>query len=456
MAILAAHLAASDLAQAASAARTVSIVASPATASQLAQLSRRNDVIADVITVDRREVRVRLDGSGGDGLSGRDLDLDPAQAGSAAVTHVSLDEVALVYYAPAGSAEALSTPLIRGSYPSLARVGPQEQALDCAGLDLEIARAGAIRWYARVHGATGFTPKQATGQHVHNGLVDFGVGVAVTLIVIGGGGVPWVGPHSGSTAPAPISMEAWQWAVTAADHRELGLLQLKRARGCPGRSSAAGAPTDLEVLAHVESAQADRAAGRITDPAFGLERVRWLDRLDPARNPEPADGPEQAAAVPQAAAPERAARAWAAERSAAEAAAGFEPLAAPAQPDGSLIVRDIRWFPGMNPLAHWRSLQLESSKALTGTLWITDRSLTVLSEAPGGALTGFGTSIPFDQIAAIENSTFGANSVVVVRRLDGHIDSFQLPGAMNRWRTASLADQVRARIDAHTTMASAH
>jgi hypothetical protein len=208
---------------------------------------------------------------------------------------IPLDKLALVYYAetPASTKSApaagrasenaspKSYPIAKSLFPVVPAVGDAERGMNCQELEREITRAGTIRWYARQHlGAIPFTRHEAAVQHAGNALKDvaIGVGVAIALVASGGGGGGFL---SGGAAPDSPGLEAYRWAVTAADGRELGLLALKRERACPSTAAPSGARTDLELLGEVEATHRALEAGQISDVDQRNQQTGLLDQLDP-------------------------------------------------------------------------------------------------------------------------------------------------------------------------------
>jgi hypothetical protein len=93
----------------------------------------------------------------------------------------------------------------------------------------------------------------------------------------GGGGGGWI-----SAPPTPADLEAFRWAITAADRREVGLLQLKRDRLCSARSIPSGELTDLDVLSKIESTRRALDAHQLSDQDQMKQQTEFLDLLDPA------------------------------------------------------------------------------------------------------------------------------------------------------------------------------
>ncbi|MBV8341254.1 MAG: hypothetical protein JO173_02625 [Gammaproteobacteria bacterium] len=258
--------------------QTHMLVPSYSNVAELNALAHKSNVVADGLTVGRKECVLRLDGKGGGAFSGQDVTVNYPPETSPEVFRIPFEQLALVYYVAvrAGNKGAPSYGPVKESYPSLAAVGAVERGLDCSALDVEVARAGAIRWYARQSGAMPFTEHEALVQHGKNAAKDVGLTVIALLFAVGGGISPL---HSSG---ATVSVEAFRWAVRAADRRELGLLQLKRARDCPARTTPGGDNTDLEILTQVEGNRAALKAGEISDLIQITRQTQLLDRLDPA------------------------------------------------------------------------------------------------------------------------------------------------------------------------------
>jgi hypothetical protein len=248
---------------------------------ELVSLSQKPGLVARVITIDRKEFALLLDGHGnGEALSGQS-----SVGADGVTTRVPFDRLALVYY---GSLrEVYST---RNAYASLENVGDAEQRLDCAALELEIARAGAIRWYERRSGATPFTEHEARMQHGKNAGKYFAntLIIATDVMILaasGGNGAAFVPPMS-------VSADALRWRVTAADRRELGLLRLKRSRSCPATALPGGDTTDLGILQSVEATQRALDAHEISDDNQVTQETQLLDQFDPQPQPEPEPEPD--------------------------------------------------------------------------------------------------------------------------------------------------------------------
>ncbi len=266
------------------------IVPSRSTAVELESLSQKSNVLADVLTIDRKEYVLQLDGSGDHALSGHILIREAAGKGETETPIIRLpfEQLALVYYfeiPPA--ANQRPDHLVKDKYPSLPAVGSAERKLNCNELDLETARAGTIRWYARQHpGVVPFTEHEANARYGRNALKYTGEGLLVIVALMGatgfgGGGGGGGGCWTCSALPAPVDLEALRWAVTAADRRELELLQLKRDRPCPAHAIPDGEFTDLDILSKIEATRRDLDAHQLSDRDQMKQQTEFLDRLDP-------------------------------------------------------------------------------------------------------------------------------------------------------------------------------
>lgn len=256
---------------------TTMLVPSGDNSSELMKLSHRDDVMADIFTVDRKVRHMVLDGAGADALSGRDLD---APTGSGAVIRIPFDQVALVYYRGGGKPS-------QDVFPSLAAVGPIEQAMGCDSLLVESQRAETVRWWARVTGAMPFTAHEISQQRTHTAEMVAGAVVAWPLLLYGAvAGVaqlavdPVMNP-GGKPLPHFVSVNAYRWAVTAADRRELGLLRLKRDHVCAARTVGKGSGTDLTILADIDDSVRALAAKQLAEDEQMARQTRWLDQFYP-------------------------------------------------------------------------------------------------------------------------------------------------------------------------------
>jgi hypothetical protein len=154
----------------------------------------------------------------------------------------------------------------KDQYPLLLNVGEVEQGLDCTQIDLELARAEAVRWYLRSEGVMSSAPireqepaqHQATAKEV---TMNVGAVVGCTLIFAGCNSVPVRKP------PEVRAMES-------TDQRIAGLLQLKVDKVCTGRPTLRPGATDLDVWSSLGKANAHSSDNLVMETAA-------LDLLSP-------------------------------------------------------------------------------------------------------------------------------------------------------------------------------
>jgi hypothetical protein len=201
--------------------------------------------------------------------------------------------LALVYYAdPAqqwvSQRDRMPT---KPSYPTLRAPDAGDGALACDGLAVELARAESLRWFARNEGAMAYTDKQRLERHAANFAEDVAITAAVIIMVaaaggggagLGGGGASSGPPEDPShrTLESQVGGERLRWAVTAADSRILGLLRLRRDKGCAERPTLVAGRSDLQNLLAIEDLRRESAA-RPSDEAMMHEVTHLLDELGP-------------------------------------------------------------------------------------------------------------------------------------------------------------------------------
>jgi hypothetical protein len=175
---------------------------------------------------------------------------------AAAPTSVRLGSIVLAFLAACGCAYQ---PTIQ--HPMARPVRPEDAALDCAQLDAAILKTDTVRWVVRDDGGTLESSRHRAARYSANVLV-----VPLSFAF----GVPGYIPDAGSAV------------LDAADHRIVGLLQLKRAHGCPPSETSEDGMTDLQLLDLLEPLM----------PASGDADRQMLDRrtalLDHLRAPLPA------------------------------------------------------------------------------------------------------------------------------------------------------------------------
>jgi hypothetical protein len=266
------------------------IVPSRDTVVEIEKLNRRSDVVMDVLSVDRTEHRLRLNGAGGAVLSGRDLSPDTADQ----MIKIPFDQLGLVDYRIVSDQQ-------RGDWrpsreiPKLPSTGPQDHRLGCEELDVELSRAGTIRWYARQSGAEPFTAHDARVQHAKTaGMV--GIAVLLSPVLIATAPLISAGAtishdistsHAKSNTPNDSSQShhdpspETRWAITAADRREIGLLEIKRDSSCPAHALPDSETTDLDILNQIESTRIALAAHQISDQEQMNQQTNLLNQFDP-------------------------------------------------------------------------------------------------------------------------------------------------------------------------------
>jgi hypothetical protein len=144
-------------------------------------------------------------------------------------------------------------------HPKLTAVGSMEKEMDCAQLDLALDRADTVRWLIREDGGRLETRSARAARYAAN------VVLAVPLSVL---------------ARQPIFFPGGGHSVlNAADVRICELLQLKRYRGCPARSTALPGKDDLMLLSELEPLQAMIDAGKGDEAVLLEQRTRLLDGL---------------------------------------------------------------------------------------------------------------------------------------------------------------------------------
>jgi hypothetical protein len=399
--------------------RSTMLVPSRTTIPELEKLSREANTTADAITVNRETYLIQLDGAGAQALTGRNIGDNRSRDNSGNIVRIPFDELALVYY------PSLRLPRPE-KYPLLPIVGAAEQRLSCDELAVELGRTGAIRWYARRQGAMPFTESEAVVQHTKNAGI-FAAKVALSAVIVGslafgGGGDVFDGEHA---PPVMASVEAFRWAVTAADRRELGLLRLKRDHHCAAQDASAGA--DLSILEQIEQSNNELSAKRVTDQQQMDLQTRLLDLLDPPH--------EDSAA--------------AAKRIAHQLFQG----------DGDVLAvfSDAVWYPNASETSILKAATLEQ----TGVVIITKSSVAFLrGSLPTDASRGTTEAdlrIPYSAIVAIgvkgcSLTWFSGFCAATITQTGGRIDWFGIPNrewaGLDRPKTEAAAEMLRSAVRA--------
>jgi hypothetical protein len=384
------------------------LVPSRSTIPQLELLSRQTDMTVDVITVKREIGRIQLDGSGGSALTGFDIDAAPPPGGRNPAVRIPFDDLALIYYPTRGLRN-------QETYPALPPVGVAEQALNCGDLAVELGRTEAIRWYARLQGGKPFTERDAATQHDKNAAI-FATKVVAAFLIIGsipyGGGGSFISPSIAE--PNPVSVEAYRWAVTAADRRELGLLELKRDRRCAARETGTEGGTDLAIRERIADSRRDLAAKQITDREQMDRQTQLLDLLYPV----PPTLPLATAAA-----------------SRAEASAF------------NRVNYDVEWRANTDGEQH-PSATL-NKMPLSGHITFTDEGLIFVGRPIFGRREDKTVSIPFTDLTDAAVCQYGAWRGVVITHQDGHKDTFSFvrgKSVFDPTATQEVRDLLKSRI----------
>jgi hypothetical protein len=269
-------------------------------AKQVAALGHASGSIIDVLTVSGEENYLLLKSVTDNGLTGDPIDPDSTEPVLDQSVTLPFNQAALIYYAEPRSAGKHADILKAGgrrpfpaknSYPQLPAAGAAEQGLSCMQLEVELSRAEALRWFARNEGLMGYTPGQVLEHHA----VTTAAVVAVAFLVVAGGGYGGGIPNfSGPPASQKdatrglrdqVGYEQLRWAITAADSRIAGLLRIKRAKGCAGRSTLAD-DSDLQILQQFDALGDGSATKKLSGVALLHEQTRLLDALGPRPLPE--------------------------------------------------------------------------------------------------------------------------------------------------------------------------
>ncbi|HUL81908.1 MAG TPA: hypothetical protein VL131_07195 [Gammaproteobacteria bacterium] len=254
-------------------------------ASELQTLAENVGGTAELMTVTGDDYLVTL-GAGSPGavhgteLYGDHRDLD-----------VPFESLALVYYTNPSRSTKNPRPTPRENrFPRVSAVGKAERDMSCEALDVELARVAAVRWFARSFGALPYTHADAMKVHARNVGIGFGIAVAA-IVVVGamaecpvcfGGTGGWPGDAGGqSYGLSTVPPEKLRFAVTAADERIAGLLQLKSEKSCEARPALQEGSTDLELWSKVSSLTAATGAAEDADRIALLARTEAFDLLGP-------------------------------------------------------------------------------------------------------------------------------------------------------------------------------
>jgi hypothetical protein len=274
------------------------VVASSVEKEQVQALNKKMGAVADVLTVTGEEHYFVIE-TAADGTLGGHL-VDPVQRSVLPDQdfRAPFDDIAVVYYVEQPKSARAKVPgtgqrrLVpnKPAYPKLAMPGPREKNLSCDALGVDLARAEAVRWFARNQGAMGYTPEQAALRHATN-AAEYTAITAIVLLALASGAAPNINfspPQPldpNRTLATQIGEENLRWSVTAADSRIIALLQLRRDRGCADRPTLTGF-SDLQNLVALDGLRQGRSAAHLSDQARMHEQTRLLDELGPLALPE--------------------------------------------------------------------------------------------------------------------------------------------------------------------------
>lgn len=367
--------------------KTMLLVPSLGQVREIEALSRQPGSMVELLTISGHSQYLLLNRSENREFSGHVV--DPSSAGEALLTDrtatVSFDDVALVYFTtPPTKPDSLVAWIPdHSSVPSLPAPGTEDRRASCAELDVELARAEAIRWHARNQGMLPFTTGEAAGIHAKT-LARYTVGPFAALFA---GAAGCLGCSAYILLKHPVANEELRWAVTAADRRILGLLEVKQSKQCGARAVTGTDGGDLGILKEIEGARREQAAGHIIEAALLTQETSWLDKLNPA------------------------------------------PLLPERQPGfikdygegAAATYSSAIWVPDTGTLSG-----LGSDRRWHGTLVLTEKTLIVQRTPNEGETTGQELRIPYADIASVDIKRKMRAHWVVVTRPDGHVDSFML------------------------------
>ena len=355
-----ASLAATLLGACASTPKSTMLVPSRTTVTELEKLSHQAGTSVDVLTVNRKEWDFQLDAGDGSALIGHD---------HGEVVRIPLDNLALVYYSAAEMPKW-------DVYPSLPEVGPAERGLSCDELDVELSRTETVRWYARTQGALPFVAHERAALNAEKALKGVGEAAWVVLEMYGGYG------GSGGRGQGGPNLDAYRLAVTGADRRIIGLLDLKRKGSCAAQQARQGGETDLALLSQIEESRQALAVKQITDQEYSSRKTALLDLFDPL--------------LPEA------------------VAAG---VAGPMQG-----YERVTWYSSVDATANLKALITQLG--LRGGIKLTDEELEFQPEPGADAPLGDAVHLRYAEVANVVVADHGQWRGVVVTGRDGRKDTF--------------------------------
>ena len=352
----------------------------------LEKLSAQTGTVTQLLTVAGHEKWLLLEHSDNAAFVGHSFDgaTGFASMGTGPIEQVPFDSIALAYYATPPHPFENAVPAELLAFPSLPTPGAVEQGATCADLDVELARAETVRWYARDQGAVPYTSGQITATHAKNAAKYTGEALLV-FIALGGGGGNCCGP--GQATPAVLSVEDWRWAVTGAERRVVALLELKQAKHCASRAVDGASGGDLGILEGIEGDRRERETGHINEAAQLSQETAWLDKL----NPLPL-GPRNA----------------------------YGRIVDYGE-GASQNFGNAQWLAGVDFSAH-----MKASKVWEGTLVLTDKSVILQEKSDKPSANPTLVRISLADMMSVEIKARLGATFVVVTQVNGHVDTFWL------------------------------
>jgi len=378
--------------------KTAMVVPSGKAAPDLVKLSHQAGATADVLTVKREPLRLRLNESDGNALQGLDLD-ELARSGRRVAVRVPFDELALVY-------DTTGAIPHEATYPSLPVAGADEQKFSCEEADLELQRTEAIRWYARQQGGTPFSTHEIARQHEKKAIYYAAIVLLAAAVAsaecahgLSHGCSPSMPPMGPPPTPRVISLQAFRGSVNAADSREIALLQIRREKSCPAQATYQEGDTDLAILERIEQAQREVVAHKLSEVEQLRQQTRWLDELDPQFD---------------------------------DAGARMRSLVRSLLPtDGPVAAffGKARWYSNVAHISYIRA----DSQGLSGSVVITSTSIAFVDggladSAATGSATGTVLRIPYSEIAVVDAGQILPSGAVAVSitLASGQVDRFEI------------------------------
>ena len=391
------------------------VVASIGHTADLQKLSAQTATVTALLTVAGHEKWLLLEHSDSAAFVGHSFDGPSGFASmqTGPIEQVPFDAIALAYYATPPHPFEIGAPAERLAFPSLPTPGAAEQGASCADLDVELARAETVRWYARDQGGVPFTSGEIAGTHAKNAAKYTGVALLV-FIALGGGGGNCCG-GGGPATPAVLSAEDWRWAVTAAQRRVVALLELKQAKRCVSRAVDGVSGGDLEVLEGIKGDRRVQATGPINEATQLSQETEWLDKLDPLPL-EPRNAYGRIVDYGEGA---------------------------------SQNIGKAQWLPGVDFSTHVGL----STSPLQGTLVLTDKSVILQKKSDLPSAESVLARIAFANMASVEVKSRFGTTFVLVNQVNGHMDTFWLLHRImgDTKGTQDLADLLKSKIPVRST-----